>query len=358
MSEINLEYLQKIVPKFREWLGTPEAKDFATDRTKKDFFFATYFNVTEIEKLDEGVLRDLVRILWSFGGWNNKDWLLDQMLLSGLPKIRESFKLLLDDKKPLAERFDQMREIKMMGAATISEMLAHHDHNNYPIYNRRAKSSLIKLDVNVNSLPRYAQITGSQYEDYVEVVKSVYNTIHQSFPEINDLLTLDFLLYYISITYEEAVLEKVFEAEEKPFDHDATILQVCNLGDSLGFDFQKEVTISSGCRVDAVWRSRVANLGMITYAFEVHKSGSRDSAILNLQRIFNADATVQKVVVVSSDSEIEKFRAEIANLHEDFRNSVGYFRIKDLQEALEHQEALKKILSTLGLLKARATDLT
>jgi hypothetical protein len=358
MSEINLDYIQKVVPKFLDWLGTPEAKDFATDRIKKDFFFATYFTVSEIDQLDEGVLRDLIRILWSFGGWNNKDWLVDQMLLSGLPKIKESFRSLLDDKKPLAERFDQMREIKMMGAATISEMLAHHDHNNYPIYNRRAKSSLIKLGVKADLLPKYAQLTGSQYEDYVKIVKSVFKKIHQSFPEINDLLTLDFLLYYISITYEEQVLEKVFEVEEKPFDHDATIVQVCNLGDSLGFDFQKEVTISSGCRVDAVWRSRVANLGMITYAFEVHKQGSRDSAILNLQRIFNADPTVQKVVIVSSDSEIEKFRAEIASLHEDFRNSVGYLRIKDLQGALEHQEALKKILSTIGLLKARATDLT
>ena len=127
------------------------------------------------------------------------------------------------------------------------------------------------------------------------------------------------------------------------------------LGDNLGFEIQKEFTVTSGCRVDAVWKSRVANLGMITYAFEVHKSGSRDSAILNLQRIFNADPTVQKVIIVSTDKELERFKEEIATLSEDFRNSVGYFRVKDLEDALTHQEALKKTLESIGLMKKRTS---
>jgi hypothetical protein len=92
---------------------------------------------------------------------------------------------------------------------------------------------------------------------------------------------------------------------------------------------------------------------MITYAFEVHKSGSRDSAILNLQRISNADQTVQKVVIVLTDNEIEKFKVEIASLNEEFRNSVGYFSVEDLEEALLHQEPLKKIMVTIGLMKPR-----
>ena len=31
-----------------------------------------------------------------------------------------------------------------------------------------------------------------------------------------------------------------------------------------------------GCRIDAAWRSRIAHLGTISYAFEVHRKGSRD----------------------------------------------------------------------------------
>jgi hypothetical protein len=357
MSEINPEFLKRIMPKFNEWLGTEEGISFANDRNLKDAFIGNYFASGNIEKLDEGVLRQLIGILWSFEMWTKKDWLLEQMLQSGLPKIRDAFQNLLYSDKALAERFDQMKEIKMMGAATISEILAHHDHDNYPIWNRRAKGSLIRLGVDESHLPKSSQITGFQYEAFVKIVKSVFSKVSQAYPDINDLLKFDFLLYYISTLAEEKAIEKVIEMDEK-FDHDATILQILQLGDSLGFDFQKEVTVSSGCRVDAVWRSRVANLGMITYAFEVHKSGSRDSAILNLQRIFNADPTVQKVVIVSTDAEIEKFRTEIAALNEDFRNSVGFFRIKDLQEALAHQEALKKILTTIGLLKSRTTELS
>jgi hypothetical protein len=277
------------------------------------------------------------------------------MLQSGLPKIRESFRILLYGDKSLAERFDQMGEIKMMGSATISEILTHHDPTEYAIYNRRAKSSLIKLGISEKSLPKYAQISGSQYEAYVKVVKGVLEKVRQAYPDINDLLKLDFLLYYISAYVEEKPTE-ILEQMEK--DHDALVLQVLQLGDGLGFDIQKDVLVFTGCKVDALWKSRVANLGMITYAFEVQKKGSRDSAILNLQRMFNADPTIQRAVIVSDDSEIEKFKAEMVHLDEKFKKAVGYFRIKDLQEALEHQEALKNILSAIGLLKVRATDLT
>lgn len=351
MNGINHRFLEKIMPKFKAWLETEEGEEFSFDRKVKDVFFDAFLTPDEIEKMDEGVLIELIRLLWSYGLWNNKDWVLNQMLQSGLPKIKEAFRNLIYENKRLAKRFDQMAEIKMMGAATISEILAHHDPTQYPIYNRRAKSSLIKLGVDKNSLPKSAQIKGSQYEAYVKVVKSVFEKVSQVYPDITDLLKLDFLLYYVSILAEEKA-EKGLQIEEK-FEHDTTILQVLQLGDSLGFDIQREVSVASGCRVDAVWKSRVANLGIITYAFEVHKSGSRDSAILNLQRIFNADPTVQKVVIVSIDKELEKFRREIATLKEDFRNSVGYLRVKDLADALIHQEALKKILEGIGLMKKK-----
>lgn len=74
---------------------------------------------------------------------------------------------------------------------------------------------------------------------------------------------------------------------------------------------------------------------------------------LNLQRISNADPTVQKVVIVSTDNEIEKFKDEIASLNEEFRNSVGFFSVEDLEEALLHQESLKKIMGKIGLMKQK-----
>jgi len=63
----------------------------------------------------------------------------------------------------------------------------------------------------------------------------------------------------------------------------------------------------------------------------------------------------QKVVIVSTDIEIEKFKVEIASLTEEFRNSVGYFSVEDLEEALLHQESLKKIMGTIGLMRTKIT---
>jgi hypothetical protein len=133
------------------------------------------------------------------------------------------------------------------------------------------------------------------------------------------------------------------------FEHDVVVDKVIELGDGLGFEVQKEFSVMPGCRIDAIWRTRVANLGTISYAFEVHRKGSRDSAILNLQRI-RRDPTIQKVVIVSSKDELEQFRREIASLDEGFRNAVGYFEVQDLQRALSHVQSLRDILNSLGLL--------
>jgi hypothetical protein len=126
------------------------------------------------------------------------------------------------------------------------------------------------------------------------------------------------------------------------------VKDILQLGDSLGFEVDKEVTVAHGCRLDAIWRTRIGNLGQVKYAFEVHKSGSRDSAILNLQRIKN-DSTIQKLVIVSTADELEIFEREISTLPEEFRKSVGYFKISDLQRAVEYQENIKEILRNIGL---------
>jgi hypothetical protein len=352
MSEINLDVLRKIMPRFMEWLASDYGAEAVSERANKTLLFNQSFSKEAIHKIDEGTLRDLIRSLWAFNGWTNKDWLVGQMMQSGLPQIRTSFERLLYSKEPISARFDGMRTIYMMGAASISEILAQHDPTKYAIWNRRARNGLVHLGVHQSLIPKSHQITGTQYENFCSLMQKVLIQIRNVYPELRDLLELDFLLYYVSFSIEETRLEP---QEQEKFEHDVAINQVLQLGDGLGFDVQKELSVTKGCRVDAVWRSRIANLGVVTYAFEVHKSGSRDSAILNLQRIAKADPSVQKLVIVSTEGEIEEFKEEITSLPEEFRNMVGYFPVKDLQNALEHQVALKNILANigLGLLKGR-----
>lgn len=350
MNEIDLHLLEDLMPQFRHFLET-DGQQWQKERKEKDEFINRYFAESQIDHLEEGTLRELIHILWAFNGWTNKDWLFEEMLRSGLPTIRNAFKQLLYGSDPIAKRFDYVKKnVRMMGAACISEILIHHNYNEYPIWNSRSRQGLNNLGISESQLPKSAQISGSQYAAFCKLVQSVHNQIAGQYPEITDLFRLDFLLYFMSLQEPNPQQTLVLPPKlSDDFDHDAVINQILELGDGLGFEVQKEFSVVRGCRIDAIWRSRIANLGTITYAFEVHRKGSRDSAILNLQRV-RRDPTIQKVIIVSSGNELDDFREEIASLDEGFRNSVGYFEVQDLQRALNHLQSLKDILKTLGLL--------
>lgn len=187
------------------------------------------------------------------------------------------------------------------------------------------------------------------------MVKNLFEAIRED-AVLDDLFEFDYLLFFISVEFQEKETSVPSAAMflEEDFSHDAIIEQLLELGDGLGFDVTKEFGVAHGARVDVLWQSRIANLGTISYAFEVHRHGSKDSAILNLQKVIHQDPSVQKVVLVSSENELDAFRREIAFLPEEFRNAVGYFEVNSLQLALNHLRSLKSILKSLGLLSFRA----
>jgi hypothetical protein len=360
MPNINRQLVRELLPKFHDFMQAEEGQVWKQERDRKDVFFQTYFTETEIPRLEEGTLREMIHILWAWNSWTNKDYLLEHMLTSGLPTIREAFKKLLYGSDQLAERFNFVRQnVNMMGTASTSEILAHHNHEKYPIWTRRSRAGLTVLGVSDSEIPRSTQISGSQYEEFCNIVRAVREQIATESSEFTDLFTLDFFLYFVSRQIPPTASITVKAEPEastalEDFDHGEIIDQVLELGDGLGFEVQKEFSVARGCRIDAIWRSRIANLGTIAYAFEVHRRGSRDSAILNLQRI-RRDPTIQKVILVSSRAELDLFKEEIMTLDENFRNSVGYFEVQHLQTALDHLDSLKGILKSLGLLNVETT---
>lgn len=163
MSTIDRQALHNMVPRYRRFLASEEGQQWSQDRAEKDQFFVTYFSEAEIDNLEEGTLRELIHILWAFNSWTNKDWLLQEMLRTGLPTIRSRFKELLYGDGPLDKRFNGVtRGVRMMGAASVSEILAHHDSGQYPIWNQRSKQGLVGLGVDDAELPKSAQITGEE----------------------------------------------------------------------------------------------------------------------------------------------------------------------------------------------------
>ena len=85
--------------------------------------------------------------------------------------------------------------------------------------------------------------------------------------------------------------------------------------------------------------------------FEVQRRGSHDSLILNLQRAQN-NPSVQRLVVVGLDSELEKVKREIEVLHESFRRMVAFMNVADVMRGVELVTELSGIINSLELVKS------
>jgi hypothetical protein len=88
----------------------------------------------------------------------------------------------------------------------------------------------------------------------------------------------------------------------------------------------------------------------VSYVFEVHREGSIDSLILNLQRARN-DPTVQKLIVVANKTNLKKIQDEVSSLSEDFRKSLTYWEVKDVERAHNLLNELNAIIGNLELVK-------
>lgn len=100
--------------------------------------------------------------------------------------------------------------------------------------------------------------------------------------------------------------------------------------------------------MDVVWRARIGNLGVVTYVFEVHKGGSIDSLLLNLQKA-KSNPTVQKVIAVSGEGELERIRQETMGLPEEFRRALGFWPVGEVREVGEKLRAVSEAIERLGL---------
>lgn len=332
-----------------------EGQEWLESRRDKDRFLSEHiFDREKLQELDEGTLRQLVRRLWAYSLWSNPDYVLDKMLEAGLDTIRSSFEFLLFSDAPLAERFDRvLSNVPWMAGAGASEILCHYEKARYPIWNSRAREGLLELGLPEEVLPG-SRIDGAEYEAYSEIMRDILAQAQEEDDFFEDLFILDYVLYYVStVTEDEPTVRREPSAREaeEDFEHDEAIEHLLVLGDGLGFEVEDEVKVAPGAQVDAIWRTRIANLGTISYAFEVQRRGARDSAILNLQKVLHEDSSIRKVVIVSTEAKIERFRNEIESLDERFRNSVEYLRVADLLTALDHLDGLKQVLAGVGLLE-------
>ena len=343
--------ITSFLPEFEKWLDTDEGKESVRDRDERLREFRNLLNKEAIEKLEEPDFRRIIFSLWAYSGWTNKDYVTDRILEStDFNTLRSELKNLLYGDAPLADRYDRFfKKVKGIGPAGITEILAFTDPKQYGIWNDKSRRGLEILGLGKKLPTKKYKINGREYCDVNEVLKSIFRIIKPDEAE-PDLIYVDLFLFYL-VTQESYKKAIIIEEEDYYFDHDEIVDKLVEIGNGLGFEAKSEQQIAKGARVDVLWQARIANLGVVSYVFEVQRGGSIDSLILNLQKAKN-NPTVQKLVVVANTKDLKKIQEEVESLSEDFRKSLAYLEAKDVKRAYDLLSELNSIIGKLELVKS------
>ncbi len=239
----------------------------------------------------------------------------------------------------------------------ITEILAFVHPQKCGLWNDKARKALILLgfEDNFRIVKKY-QITGNEYEKFNTLLQEIKDELNYQGIQDLDMLGIDYFLFEVwKAGWADKQLPPVKPVTPghikiTDFDHDEIIEQIIAIGQWLGFEVHKEKPIAPGSKVDAVWQARIANLGVVTYVFEVQRRGSYDSLILNLQRSQN-NPSVQRLVVVALPEEIVRIKREIETLTESFRRSIAYMEVSEVMRSMELVTELSAIINKLDLVK-------
>lgn len=322
------------------------------DRLAKKQELRELLDEDELDEFGEGNLRELIRSLWAFESWTNKDYLVEQALEAGEDEIRDRLTAAVSTQDH-ATAYEELLEIPQFGPATASEILSFLHPSECAIVNRPTREGLDALSYS-SEVP--SQITtGDKYAEYMDVMKGLLDQVEANLDvdsptvALDDFIDLDYFLWWLAEA--ETGGGSIGEPDEGGFEkwsHDDIQEKLGTIGDGLGFQIQKEYEAAPRARIDVVWKTRIANLGSVGYAFEVHNSGQADSAILNIQKAINEDPDIQRGVIVTTPEQIDDFQDEITSLG-DFANSVSYLAVGDVVRADRLQGELREILQDANL---------
>lgn len=324
-----------------------ESSEFKKEREEKKDFFQEKLSENNILNLTEGDVREVIRELWAFEMWTSKDYLVEEMLKDGLEHLKGRLREALYESGGKGEAYNVLIDnVRMMGPASASELLTCLFPEKCGIWNEKARKGLEILSYSEDAPIEKKKISGEEYEDFNKTLHDISQRLSNLGYEPGDFLEIDYFLYNVIEESSEAKEEKI-----EDFSHDEMIETLLEVGDGLGFDVDKEYHAGPGAQIDVRWSTKVANLGRIAYAFEVQRRGSRDSAILNLQKARNSDPSLQKLVIVSTEKQLKKFKDEIDALDERFRKFVSYMTVDKVLEASQKLTGLKEILQEAGLME-------
>jgi len=284
--------------------------------------------------------------------WGNKAYLVGKIVQdNSLEALREALDNLLWGELSLPDRFDAFaRRIKGLGPASVTELLAFVHPEECGLWNDKARKALVilGLDAVFPKVKKY-HLTGAEYMAFNDLLKAIRDELMGRGLAELDLLGVDFFLFHVWETQGQVpAVTPTPEPADYDFDHDEVVDKLISIGQWMGFEAEKGKWIAKGAKVDVVWQARIANLGIVTYVFEVQRAGSIDSLILNLQKA-RKNPSVQKVVVVANTKNLRQVQVEVSALSQEFAGAVAYMEARDLERAAEHLQAFSETIGRLEL---------
>jgi predicted transcriptional regulator len=282
--------------------------------------------------------------------WGNKDYIIQKMIASnGLKKLERIFNYCAQEEVDIEKAYKELSSIKYMGPSMVSELLCHLHPNDAGIWNSRVRIALRWLEVD-GIVDKY-DLSSNEYVYLNQKLIKLAKIFSEEMGRHVDLLELDYYLWEIADAFEDEVLEESVSRKITISDksrHDEIRDKIAGIGSGLGFEVDTERPIAVGARVDVVWKSKIANLGVITYVFEVQDKGSIDSLIVNLQRA-QSNSSVQKLIVVSDKEQLKKIKGEIESMPEILRKDIAYWDSKDVDKTYDNLEQVTNSIAELKL---------
>jgi len=303
-----------------------------------------------ILKMDEVDILGIITKLWATQFWKNQQYILDKIIsTNSLEKLRKELAELLCGQSAIPDRYERFLEnIKYLGPASITEMLASKVPDKCAIWNNKARKALMTLGFSDDlPLAKY-RITGKELAKFNEVCGKIGDELAEAGMTKPDLFGVDYFLYEVTQAAESPIASQPKSPEEKHFDHDEIGEHIRDIGIWLGFQADTKQKVGHGAEVDVLWRAQIGNLGVVTYVFEVQKGGSIDSLILNLQKA-RANPTVQKVVAVSDSHQLEKIHKETIGLPAEFRSALAFLPVSDVEMVYANLSEAMNIIGRLQL---------
>ncbi len=341
--------IRQHIQRFHDYMKQEQFQQDQAERKQRITFFKNELK-NRLDEFSEADFETIISLLWASRMWGNKTYLAQKIVNdNGLDKIKEELKKLVKSKYPEQAYSRFLQEIKGMGPASVTEILTYLHPDHCGIWNRQARNALKILKITDHINPEKYALSTAEYKLFNELLRAIAAELQDLNIQDVDLLMVDFFLYEVAKSTQFPV-EKVSGRGTTEFDHNEIKDLIAQIGSSLGFDTDTEVKVAHGAVVDVVWRARIANLGLVTYVFEVHRSGSIDSLILNLQKAFNAPS-VQKVIAVSDEAQLDRIKRECDGLPEEFRRALRFWEVSKVLETGEHLQKVMESIDTLDLIE-------